>query len=160
MPADAGRAEVIVVADQKGFACLEGLNAAVTLALRRLDKGLDLHLVLCNPDLIYPVAGDRFGVTAGGLAAVIEAVLRERYPERALGFERLGKPSPAMYAEARRRAGSRRMIMIGDQPATDICGANRFGIDSALVATGLARATARLEGELRPTWRLPGLVGP
>jgi HAD superfamily hydrolase (TIGR01450 family) len=156
---DGPDAEVIVVADQKGFECLDGVNAALSLAVRRLDAGRDLHLVLCNPDLIYPVAPGRFGVTAGGLAAMLEAALQERYPERMLRFERLGKPWPAMYEAARQRAGAGRMVMIGDQPATDIRGANGIGIDSVLVGTGLARADARLRGELRPTWRLAGLGG-
>ncbi|MGD8308575.1 MAG: HAD hydrolase-like protein, partial [Chromatiales bacterium] len=159
-PEDAGDAEVIVLADQKGFDCLAGVNAALSLAIRRLDAGMGVHLVLCNPDLIYPVAAGRYGVTAGGLAALLEAALRERYPELDPAFECLGKPWPAMYAEARRRTGPGRMIMIGDQPATDIRGANRFGIDSALVTTGLARHDAPLHGELRPSFRLASLAPP
>ena len=63
-----------------------------SLMLRRMDAGRPLHLILCNPDLIYPVGPGQFGFTAGGLAAMLEAVLRERYPSEAKGFIRSGKP--------------------------------------------------------------------
>ena len=48
--------------------------------------------------------------------------------------------------------------MIGDQMATDILGANRCGIDSALVGTGLARGMDAVSAAIRPTWQLGSLV--
>jgi HAD superfamily hydrolase (TIGR01450 family) len=150
-------AEVLIIADQKGFPCLGGMDLAVSLTLRRLDAGLSLHIVLCNPDLIYPVAPGRFGFTAGGLAAMLEAVLRERYPGLADPLVRLGKPHAPLFDAARRRLGPGRLIMLGDQLATDVLGANRFGIDSVLVGTGLARP-AHPVGGIHPTWYLPSLA--
>ncbi len=132
-------AEVFVIADQAGFPFLETIDAALSSMIRRLDAGQSLHLLLCNPDLIYPFAPGRYGVTAGSVAAMLEAVLLERYPEKDKGFVRLGKPHAPIFKEAARRAGTRDMILIGDQLHTDILGARRFGIDSALVLSGLSR---------------------
>jgi len=156
-PHPAADAEVVVIADQAGFPLPEALDVAVTLCLRRLDAGLGLHLVLCNPDLLYPKGPGQFGITAGALAAVIEAVLAERYPGADHRFVRLGKPYAPIFEEAARRAGTRDLVMVGDQLATDILGARRFGIDSALVASGLA-PRAYPSADLTPTWLLPGLV--
>lgn len=150
-------AEVVVIADQKGFSCLEGMDLAMSLVLRRLDAGCGVHLVLCNPDLIYPVAPGRYGFTAGGLASMLEAVLRERYPRLAEPLVRLGKPHPPLFEAARRRLGGGRLVMLGDQLATDVLGANRCGIDSVLVGSGLARADEP-GGEIRPTWYLSSLA--
>jgi HAD superfamily hydrolase (TIGR01450 family) len=149
---------ILVLADQAGFDLLNGINAVLSLLLQRLDRGRTMHLVLCNPDLIYPRAAGLLGVTAGGLAAMLEAILNERYGDAAPRFERLGKPNPPMFEEAVRRAGSRRLVMVGDQPATDIAGANRCGIDSALVDSGLAPTPGSAAGP-QPTWRLSSLVG-
>lgn len=151
-------AEVLIVADQKGVRCLEDLDLAVSLIVRRLDARLPLHLLLCNPDLIYPISARRFGFTAGGLAAMLEAVLRERYPERAEGFTRLGKPHRPIFDAARRRLGASRPVMLGDQLGTDILGAARSGIDSVLVGTGLAPRTDGSTWSVRPTWFLPSLA--
>jgi HAD superfamily hydrolase (TIGR01450 family) len=131
-------AEVIVLADQKGFDLQYGMDLALSLCLRRLDEGKPLTLLLCNPDLIYPVGPARYGLTAGAMAAMLEAVLAERYPESPPRFERLGKPHPPIFAAAARQA-SGTMVMLGDQLATDILGAQRFGIPAALVLSGLAR---------------------
>lgn len=173
-PADAGRyakragaeivalapdadAEVLVVADQKGVRWPLDMDLAVSLLIRRLDAGESIHALLCNPDLVYPVAAGRFGFTAGGLAAMLEAVLRERYPERSQGFVRLGKPYRPIFDAAQRRLGGGRMVMLGDQLATDILGAARAGIDSVLVGTGLAPKSEPRTWAAHPTWYLPSL---
>ena len=50
------------------------------------------------------------------------------------------------------------MVMIGDQLVTDVCGANNFGLDSALVGTGVADAgCAELPQDLQPTYLLHSL---
>lgn len=150
-------AEVVVIADQKGFSCLDYMDLTLSLVLRRLDAGRTLHLLLCNPDLIYPVARGRYGFTAGALASMLAAVLRERYPALPETITPLGKPQAPIFEAARRRIGGGRLVMLGDQMATDILGANRCGIDSVLVGTGLAPA-AKPTGDLRPTWYLPSLA--
>jgi HAD superfamily hydrolase (TIGR01450 family) len=152
--------DVLVVGDEAGAPFLETVDAAVTLLFRLMDRGHRIRLLLPNPDRIYPKGGGRYGLAAGSVADFIEAALRLRYPgRRDLRFIRLGKPYRPIFAEAYRRAGCRDMIMIGDQWATDIAGANRFGIDSALVDTGLTRWHLRRErGGPRPTFLLRRLA--
>jgi len=61
-----------------------------------------------------------------------------------------------LFAEAERRAGTCDLVMIGDQLATDILGARGYGLDSALVETGLAPPTPG-GPEMAPTFVLSGL---
>jgi HAD superfamily hydrolase (TIGR01459 family) len=151
-------AEVVVIADQAGVT-LEAMDQTLSLIIRRLDAGEGLVILLCNPDLIYPVARGRYGFTAGGLAAMLEAVIRERYPEIKEPIVRLGKPYRPIFEEAKRRLAVERLVMIGDQRATDIRGANGSGIDSVLVTTGLSAPAALGDQGPRPTWHLRSLVG-
>lgn len=132
-------AEVVVLADQAGFPLLEGINAVLNRILHRLDHGKPVELLLCNPDLIYPVAHDQFGITAGALASLLEAILDERYPGTAHRFHALGKPHAPLFKAAIGAYPDKRALMIGDQLATDILGANRCCIASALVMSGVAR---------------------
>ena len=152
--------DAIVIGNQSGFPFVETIDAVMSALFARIDDGESVRLILPNPDLIYPTAEGGFGIASASVALLFEAALDLRYPARPeLRFERLGKPHPAMFAEARRRAGSADMVMIGDQPETDIRGANDFGIASALVDTGIAQdAAAPLPAELRPTYYLRGLV--
>lgn len=152
-------ADAVIIADQAGFPLLEVLDDTLSVMLRQFDRRESIHLVLCNPDLIYPRSLGRFGFTAGGLAAMLEAVLRERYPEESYGFVRLGKPFKALFEEAVARAGTRDVVMIGDQLATDVLGANQFGIDSALINTGLAMMSHTLSRQRAclPRYLLPSL---
>lgn len=149
-------ADAVIILDQAGYPLLETLDATLSLILRRLDRNMPVHLVLCNPDLIFPRAPGQYGITAGALAAMIEAVLRERYPRNSYQFVRLGKPYAPIFEEAARRAGSRKLLMIGDQLRTDILGARRFGIDSLLVLSGISKISE--EEGLRSDYVLPGLT--
>jgi HAD superfamily hydrolase (TIGR01450 family) len=149
----AREAEVLVIADQKGFPCLERMDLVLSLVIERLDAGRPMQLLLCNPDLIYPVAPGRYGFTAGSLAAMLETVIRQRHPAIRDPVVRLGKPYPPMFEAALERIGGERPVMLGDQLATDIAGANACGIDSVLVGTGLARAPDAA-ADVRPTWYL------
>lgn len=151
----AGDFDVLVVCDEKGFPFLETLDDVLTHLFARLDRGGPVTLVLPNPDLIYPT-GQGFGVTAGSIALMIEAALTLRYGPDAPRFLPLGKPQPGLFEEAARRAGTRRLVMLGDQLETDIAGAAAFGIDSVWVGTGVS---ARVKPDLpRPTWRMASLA--
>ena len=50
-----------------------------------------------------------------------------------------GKPEPPLHAEAVRRTGARRPLVVGDRLDTDIEGAVRAGADSMLVLTGVTQ---------------------
>lgn len=148
--------DALVVCDEAGFPFLETVDKVISRLFARFDRGEFVPLILPNPDLIYPT-GLGFGITSGSIALMIEAALKLRYPDRDIsGFVPLGKPHPAIFEEAVRRAGSRNMVMIGDQLDTDIRGANAFGIDSALVAGGVA-GSAIPDDAPHPTWLLPSL---
>ncbi|HNR39551.1 MAG TPA: HAD-IIA family hydrolase [Acidobacteriota bacterium] len=154
-------ADVLVVCDETGYPFLETVDAALSLVWRALDRRREIHLLLPNPDLIFPKGGGRYGLAAGSIALCLEAALRLRYDVSAgLAFRRLGKPHPEMFAEAARRAGGGRMIMIGDQLETDIRGAIDFGIDAALVGSGVTRPDDPRVWPVRPTCWLPSLADP
>jgi ribonucleotide monophosphatase NagD (HAD superfamily) len=130
--------DVLAVCDDSGTPFVEGIELAFSAVVRAVHAGRVPSLVLPNPDLVYPKERGEYGFTAGAMALVIEAALRRRFPDRGLGFDRLGKPAPHMFAEARRRLGVERVVMIGDQLETDVAGALAAGIDAALLA-GVSR---------------------
>ena len=113
--------DAVVVGDQSGYPFIETLNAVMSALFRRIDGGDAPRLLLPNPDLVYPDDAG-FGMASGSVALVLEAALRQRYRVAGLRFERLGKPHPAMFAEAARRSGTRDMVMVGDTPETDVRG--------------------------------------
>jgi HAD superfamily hydrolase (TIGR01450 family) len=160
VPPDHDGARVLVLADDDGFPFLETVNQVVSVLLRRLERGQPTELILPNPDLVFPLGPGTFGVTAGAIAAMIEAVLRLRDPAGSNRFIPLGKPHLPIYEAAARRfpaIARARMVMLGDQLGTDILGANRFGIDSVLVETGISRVAEITRTSGRPTYRLPSV---
>ncbi len=154
-------ATVCVLADDMGFPFLDTLNDVVSVLLDRLEKGLSTHLVLPNPDLVFP-RRDGFGITAGAMAVAIEAVLRLRDPTGGQRFVPLGKPHPPLFEAAMLRLDGQvaksQIIMLGDQLITDVLGAARFGIDSALLLTGISRASEVSSAQEPPTFVLPSLL--
>ena len=150
--------DVVVVGDQSGFPFVDGINAILTALFRMIDAGNVPWLVLPNPDMVYP-DDEGFGMASGSVALIIEAALRQRYPERnRIEFDRLGKPNGAIFEEALHRTGTRDMVMLGDALETDIRGAKAFGIDSALVAGGVTPIDG-LNGAVDvPTYWLRGLT--
>jgi HAD superfamily hydrolase (TIGR01450 family) len=150
--------DALVVSDDDGYPFLDTVNAALSTLFRLVDRGKAPHLLLPNPDLIFPMGDGGFGITSGSIALVFEAALQLRYPGRDFRFVRLGKPYPAMFAEAERRTGTRNMLMIGDQVETDIRGAKGYGLDSALVATGVTGSLASLPEDARPTYLLRSIA--
>ena len=157
--AASNRFEVVVIGDEAGFPFLETVDTVLSGLFKSIDSGANVHLVLPNPDLIYPKADQNFGIASGSIALILEAALQRRYPDRPeLRFTRLGKPHAAIFNEALKRSGTRNMVMIGDQLETDIRGAVEFGIDSALVDTGVARTNPDdAGGSFQPTYYLDSL---
>ncbi|MEU6078793.1 HAD-IIA family hydrolase [Micromonospora sp. NPDC047074] len=73
----------------------------------------------------------------------------------------VGKPEPALFATAARRAGEGRTLLVGDRLDTDIEGARRAGLDSLLVLTGVSDAAELLAAPptRRPTYVSMDLAG-
>lgn len=154
-------ATVCVLADDMGFPFLDAMNDVVSVLLERLEKGLFTHLILPNPDLVFPRLGG-FGITAGAMAAAVEAVLSLRDPSGRQRFVPLGKPEPHLFEAAMQRLDGQvaksRIVMLGDQLITDVLGAARFGIDSALLLTGISRTSEIANAPEPPTYVLPSLL--
>jgi len=155
-PAAGMEIDAIAVCDDDGFDFLRGSEHALSAAVRALDAGRPLALVLPNPDLVYPKAAGELGFTAGTIAAMIEAVLARRYPAQLPRFEHLGKPERHLFDRAVDRLGVPRgeVVVLGDQLETDIAGAIAAGVDSALV-TGVSRWTP--DAAIAPTWLVESL---
>ncbi|MEY4434870.1 MAG: hypothetical protein RIR16_910 [Actinomycetota bacterium] len=71
-----------------------------------------------------------------------------------------GKPEPAIYKTAIDHFGAKKPLFVGDRLDTDITGANRAGIDSALVLTGVCTRKEILAAkpEARPTYIIENLL--
>lgn len=127
-------------ADARFIACvgLRNMPDDEPQAYRDELRGLaerDLEMVCANPDTVYR-RGSRLVWCAGALAEI--------YEEFGGSVMRLGKPWPLIYAMARDRlgdaqpaSGPRRILAIGDGPATDVAGAVREGMDSLFIGAGI-----------------------
>ncbi|NES16535.1 MULTISPECIES: HAD-IIA family hydrolase [Micromonospora] len=91
----------------------------------------------------------------GSLVAVLRTALG-RDPDVVVG-----KPEPALFATAARRAGAGRTLVVGDRLDTDIEGARRAGLDCLLVLTGVSDVPELLAApeERRPTYVSLDLAG-
>jgi HAD superfamily hydrolase (TIGR01459 family) len=157
-PAEARSSPSLVVAlcDEAFEPFLPLIDDTLSAVLLGLQRGAKVRLVVPNPDLLYPRGGGGFGLTTGAVAHMFEAALAAKLGS-APRFERLGKPHPPMFEEARRRSRGARLVMFGDTLETDILGAARAGIDSVLVRTGVSAPPAP-DAALQPTWVLRSLV--
>ena len=151
--------EVLVIGDQEGFPFVEATAKTLSTLFRRIDEGRPPHLLVPNPDLMYP-EGDGYCFASGAVAQLFEAAIAQRYQDQLdLKFARLGKPYPAMFEEAIRRCGTRDLAMIGDNPGTDVRGANQAGITSVLVELGVSPVDPSLLPESdTPKYRIRSLA--
>lgn len=109
--------------------------------------------IATNTDWTIPVAR---GIAPGN-GALVSAV------HTAVGRLPLvaGKPEVAIFEEALARFQAGKALFVGDRLDTDVLGANRAGIDSVLVMTGVDRAKQLLaaDADSRPTFILGDLRG-
>lgn len=104
---------------------------------------------------------DRTMPTARGIApgngALVSAVAEAtgKWPTVA------GKPEPALHRETMIRTQAQRPLVVGDRLDTDIEGANRAGVDSLLVLTGVTRLEdlQKAPREHQPTYLAQDLRG-
>ncbi len=143
-------------ADESPAAVIQGFAPEVgwkDLAEASFALHTGIPWVATNTDWTIPVAR---GIAPGNgtlVSAVHSAV--GRLPVVA------GKPEVAIFEEARLRFGAEHPIFIGDRLDTDIVGANRAGIDSVHVLTGIDQAKQLLTAgpDSRPTYILEDLRG-
>jgi HAD superfamily hydrolase (TIGR01450 family) len=125
----ATRADVVVVGGHDDFDYDE-LRTATQAVLRGAE------LIGAGRDATFPMP-DGPWPASGAVLAAVEAATRRRADLV------VGKPEPAMYEAARDRLGPGRVLAVGDLLESDVAGARRAGLDSALVLTGgTSRATA------------------
>lgn len=152
-------ARAVVICDATGSQTVADVEHVIDLVVHRRERGEPIDLILCNPDLIYPKSPGHFGLTSGALMLLVEASLKTKlHPSAMPPIHRLGKPFDNIFAEAVRRAGTRKVGLIGDQLGTDILGANTFGIDSLLVGTGLTQVTPGQALDPMPSFYVPNLA--
>jgi glycerol-1-phosphatase len=133
----ATRADVVVVAGHSGFD-YEELKVAAQAVLRGAE------LVGTSRDGSFPM-GDGPWPGTGAVLAAVEAAASRRADHV------VGKPDGAMYAAARDRLGTGRVLAVGDRLDSDVLGAHRAGLDSALVLSGATSGEAAEAAEIRPT---------
>jgi glycerol-1-phosphatase len=91
----------------------------------------------------------------GALVAVLSTALG-RQPDTVVG-----KPDPGLFTIVARELGAKKPLVVGDRLDTDIEAANRAGMDSVLVLTGVSQAgevASAPEGR-RPTYVAKDLSG-
>ncbi|ETW80231.1 hypothetical protein HETIRDRAFT_65267, partial [Heterobasidion irregulare TC 32-1] len=125
------------------------IGAPYVLPHKRPTSHKPVELVFCNPDLQWRAEFERPRLGQGAFRVAFQAVYKElagsEYP-----YIQYGKPTEAtyMFAETVMRdrlaelSGRRiqhmpNMYMIGDNPESDIAGANAAGWSSVLVRTGV-----------------------
>jgi len=130
--ADAGFT-VVDLSDEKPAAVVQGFAPDVSwrnLAEASYAIANGAIWIATNNDWTLP---QEKGVAPGNgtlVSAVHTAV--GQFPEIA------GKPEPAIYFTALKRFNKAAALFVGDRLETDILGANRAGVDSAVVLTGIA----------------------
>ena len=141
------------VAVIQGFASDVGWRQLAEASYALQANGGNIPWVATNTDWTVPTARG----TAPGNGALVSAVHLAvgRLPVFA------GKPEVAIFEEALRRFGGTKPLFLGDRLDTDILGANRAGIDSVLVLTGIDQAKQVLAADpnSRPTYVLDDLRG-
>jgi HAD superfamily hydrolase (TIGR01450 family) len=126
----ATRADVVVVGAHERLSYEE-----IRIAAQAVRRGAEL--IGATRDATFPMPDGPWPGSGAVLVAIETAAGRDA--------DRIaGKPEPAMYAAARDRLGAGRCLAVGDRIEIDVVGAQRAGIDAALVLTGgVTHAEAR-----------------
>jgi len=133
--------DVFILADEMTPNFMEACDKALSLFVHAGELGRDPKLLLVNPDLVYPTSRG-YGLTSGAIAKMFESGL-QRITGESLAFQSVGKPGPGLFQLGLSELGlpRERVLMLGDQWDTDILGADRAGVPSALVTTGIGSAS-------------------
>jgi HAD superfamily hydrolase (TIGR01450 family) len=146
---DCTRAEVVALGWDRSFT-YDKLNAALQ-ALRR-----GACFVATNPDVTCPLGPGEVVPDCGSLIAALTACAGRPADYVA------GKPGPGLPLMALQRLGlpAAECAMVGDRLDTDIACANRHGLISIAVLTGVTTApmATAATGDRRPDYVIPGVV--
>ncbi|KAL7411169.1 HAD-like domain-containing protein [Mrakia frigida] len=166
---------IVVLHDSRDW----GLDASVMSELIASEGGVlgtvrkegeqEVEVYFCNPDLVwgsdYPLA--RYG--AGAFKSSLLTIHKESTGQEIVSTQ-LGKPHKTTYdfvkvmldshrkgmglgrvAKAGGEGGYKNVWMVGDNPASDIQGANINGLSSLLVSTGVFRPSSGVPPAHTPT---------
>ena len=141
-----GRTMLLGSQRMRGFAREQGLElvneqAGLVLLMRdtrftyrKLERAVNMirdgaRLAVANADRTHPGAGNRIVPETGALLAAIQACVPEASPMM------IGKPAPLLFERACAVLGiaPREAVMVGDNPETDIAGAQAVGMASILI---------------------------
>jgi ribonucleotide monophosphatase NagD (HAD superfamily) len=127
-----------------------------------LPQLLGLPMFCVNPDMEVVKQDGTQWLCAGAVAA--------EFGKLGGKVAYIGKPFPEVYAACTGILGAGRILAVGDNPVTDIKGANDFGIDSLLITGGVlahrygtelneanAREICRIAG-VNPTYVMAGFT--
>ncbi len=110
-------------------------------------------LIGTNPDIAKPVENNEIAAGTGSIISFIETASQTKATI-------MGKPYPEMYKVAldRMKLNRNEVLMVGDLLITDIKGANDFGMDSALVLTGMHNKNDIERLNIVPTYVIESLM--
>ncbi|MBX3068650.1 MAG: HAD-IIA family hydrolase [Cryobacterium sp.] len=137
----------------QGFAKSVGWEELAEASFALQGAGAERPWIATNSDWTLPT--DRGIAPGNGTLVSAVHLATGRMPLIA------GKPETALFEVALERFVSNNALMIGDRLDTDILGASRAGLRSALVLTGVDQAKQVLAAEpsMRPTYILQDLRG-
>ncbi|RAZ73004.1 HAD-IIA family hydrolase [Mesorhizobium atlanticum] len=131
--------DTLVVLDDEGFDFKRAADHILsTFQCRLVETGEMPRVITANADMIYPNGRGSLVFGPGIIGPMLQAGLAP-FGAPPIRAELMGKPGSAIFEESIARAGSDRLLMVGDQVDTDIKGAKAAGLDTVLVNTGLNR---------------------
>ncbi len=129
--------DVLMILDDERFDFKASVDNILTTFFCRYRQNQSLpNIILVNPDMVYPSADGEVVFGPGIVFNMLNEVMIKILGIH-LSVECLGKPGHHIFEEVVRRGTGEFPIIIGDQLSTDILGAKRFGIDAALITTGI-----------------------
>ncbi|TKB06954.1 MAG: hypothetical protein E5V75_34385 [Mesorhizobium sp.] len=129
--------DTLVVLDDEGLDFKRAADNILSTFQRRLiETGEMPRMIVANADIIYPSKNGTLVFGPGIIGPMLQAGLAP-FGAPPISVEIMGKPGRAIFEECIARAGTDRLLMVGDQVDTDIKGAKAAGLAALLVTTGL-----------------------